>query len=616
MCLLRQVLKSRTRASFDLNDEFFAAGSAQAAAALGVGYPAYLCVLDTLEHRTNGGSKRASTLVCVFFYLAFLLVHDLRAAGLHVSAPRAMSPASIKPRWPRYGRPASPAPRRPPCARHRHAVFRVIPFPMLGGLSFYIGIDEFWNSLGPGVFNKMPLSEYALLLLMLAVFIATGMNLMWPFAIGMGVSLVVLIAENASSSSILEEGHSGGTLRSDTCRSARDAARLEAMGEALQGSCYVLRFKGLIGFPQARIIANHIEQLAVEHLANSAQRRLRVFLFDFAHVDVLAPSAAMTLAAVFEALIEQSAGTVRVYVSGLCRARNPAVRRMLLQQTQEAVNVYSTHRAALGAMEDAALGLFWLEAILEARTAVNSALPPAAQSRRRAQGQLLRAALWAGNNRAVHAEAWAVLLFGMLGQWTAQRYTEGEELSSPPGAEAGSWLLLAGTVVVLEPPEPGRQRTRRHSSTERLVVGVLEEASQAFSKRRSRGGVLEEASATSGAGAQQVAERYRGLGLILHPSGLILDAAPPPATSMRAAGEVHALFISAANVAAMRGGGGASSLQVNEAARRAAIVLWELSVKALLNRSSGAPGAGALAAGTVSTPPHKGGGTSNSKSGL
>ena len=84
----------------------------------------------------------------------------------------------------------------------------------------------------------------------------------------------------------------------------------------------------------------------------------------------------------------------------------------------------------------------------------------------------------------------------------------------------------------------------------------------------------------------------------------------------RAAGEVHALFISAANVAAMRGGGGASSLQVNEAARRAAIVLWELSVKALLNRSSGAPGAGALAAGTVSTPPHKGGGTSNSKSGL
>lgn len=551
------VLKSRTRAKFDLNDEFMTSGCAQAAAAFGLGYSAYLSVSNTLEHRTNGGTTRASTLVCVVVYLVFLLIHDL------------------------------------------HAVFQVIPFPMLGGLFFWMGIHELWSDLGPAVFFQMPLREYAILLLMLASFIGTGMNLIWPFLIGMGVALVLLIEENGRASSIMQEGHPGGKMRSDTFRSTSDTMRLQTIWEELCTGTYVLRYKGLVGFPQARRISDHCEQIAIEFFSDPTKPNPRVILFDFEHVDVMAPSAAMTLAAMFDSLIHQSNGKIKVYISGLQPDRNPRVRKTLLQQVGSGIPTYDTCSSALGAIEDVALGLFFKEAYIAKRTAVDAALPLKQQRRQRIRSFLIKVCSWVRSNTDTHSQAWRVLLFGMLGQWSVQHYVDGQNLASP-GKQIGAWLLLSGTVVMLE-PERKKAVIRKKPSMPALLV---KRASDEFGRMRIC--VQDCFKSCSGEPPDEPSEglaetsrekrstppllaRCRGFGLILHPSGVILDPAPPLTTHLRAVGEVHALFISASNLDAMRNGMFGTAHTCNgavvDAANQAAFVLYELSVRASMSQS-------------------------------
>ena len=177
------VLRSRTGVKIDLDKEFQIAGAAQCVTTIGLGFGSYLSVSNTLEHRANGGQKRASTMICVFAYALFLFVHPL------------------------------------------HGIFQIIPFPMLGGVYFWMGIDELWNDLGPSTFVRLPLIDYCQIIFMLCIFIATGLNLLYPLGFGVLFSILNLSFQNVKASPFLSLDTSE-TLQSRTHRSSSDMAEL------------------------------------------------------------------------------------------------------------------------------------------------------------------------------------------------------------------------------------------------------------------------------------------------------------------------------------------------------------------------------------------------------
>ena len=390
--LLLQKLKQKT----DPNKEFCVASVGHIIKALGCGVNSYISVSNTMEHRANGGTLRLSTLPCCLLYAFFFLCHPVIA------------------------------------------VLRVVINPMLGGIYFFMGIDEMWNDFGPDTLQRLSIIDYAIMLAMLAIFIATGMNLLNPFILAVTVTVVRLLIESSSGRSFATHG----VLTDVTCGRVRSGRDNLVFHNRVGESTYVFRLCGVLTFLRVKRMFSTIEDAISTHTGPKLVR----ILVDFEHVQSIDTSAAMALLSVLQDL---AGDTMQLYFSGLVSGGR--VHRMLKRQAADLLatgrlNAFTSFQVAVASIE--AVGKH-----LEAVTALADA------SGRRGKYEKLSSKLkgvlepvlsWITANKVEICPSgnYAFLLhFLFAGQVTRRQYAVNDQLCSDDSKTDGVWVLLSGEVV-------------------------------------------------------------------------------------------------------------------------------------------------------------------------
>ena len=464
------------------------------------GYSAYISVSNTCEHRMNGGTTRLSTFVCVGMYASFLLFHWLLG------------------------------------------VTNVMVNPMLGGIYFFMGIDELVNDYGMDTLRRLSKMEYGVMIVMLVVFVATGMNMLAPFLIGIAYAVFALVLQSAKSRIILAQG-TLAELPPAIAFSSREGLWLGVHHQ----STYVLQLCGVIGFHQTKAVGKAF-QVVFDLQADTAPRpKLRRCIIDAEHVESFDNSAAMGFIGLCDSLVADH-GLKIVYISGLVEGSSLT---QVLRRHAEAQLADGTIKA-VGSFQAAVQDIhshnapFYFPAPFKPGS-VGARLP------------LLAAMLhWIHLNRPT-SRCGALLHFLFSGQCRLLRYPNGAKLHAD---EAGVWLLLEGEAVGVKsqaisqepvaaveplPPPPTAKVVRLQSSARRIV--------QALSRR------APSSSADAPTPPPGSTTRVRRVPTISYRRGTIVGAAGVlgqgpggggGADEVYAQADVSSLFISTANIAAMR----------------------------------------------------------------
>ena len=199
----------------DNDKEFMKLGAGQVATAVAGGFVAGSDNADSLQNRRNGGWTRVSTWFGFSLYLAFVLI--------------------------------------PPLTK----VFQIIPNPMLGGLYFFIGIEELYDDVGPEAYALFPIYEYAMVWVMLIYYILAGEDLLNTTLIGLAFSVLLLIKQ-ASNATIISLNGPGSHIRSTAARTMHDDRLLAIVGA--RTSCHLLPHL-------ARLAENHTTSDRFAHCA-------------------------------------------------------------------------------------------------------------------------------------------------------------------------------------------------------------------------------------------------------------------------------------------------------------------------------------------------------------
>ena len=172
------------------------------------------------------------------------------------------------------------------------------------------------------------------------------------------------------------------------------------------------------------------------------------------------------------------------------------------------------------------VSVLWKGYRLQLHAAINLDAPPREVRRQTIRSFLVKIGTWTASNKP----AWRILLFGMRGQWTRQTYSADTRLLESPGGSPGLWLLLSGSV---------HARSTKNN--------------------------------------QKIA-RFRGLGQILSPAGILPLCTKLHTDTFIAETDVDVVFISQSNFQKMSALGGAFAA--------AAELLFQISLTAALQPGS------------------------------
>lgn len=235
--LIAGSLEVATRRDFDLNHELRTTGFANVAGALVGALPGFHSLSGTILAHRMGAPVRLTGLLCALVCVVALF---LGADALL---------------W--------------------------LPKTIIGGLLFYLGLDLVleWAY---ETRVRLAISEYALVLIVLAVTVGIGMLEGLGAGMLIGVALFVV---NYSRTSVVRHALSGAEFHSNVDRSEPQRTRLAEQGDAI----FVLRLQGYIFFGTAsRLLA-----LVRARLDAASRRRTQFVILDLARVIGLDSSAAL-----------------------------------------------------------------------------------------------------------------------------------------------------------------------------------------------------------------------------------------------------------------------------------------------------------------------------------
>jgi len=246
-------LQAQTHQKCDIDKEAVKLSFGHIANAICFGFPAASDNVESSIFEDNGGETRASVFVLTAIYFAFLCVPFL----------------------------------------YQFAV--IIPYPMLGGLYFYLGFDQLYEHLGPDNYQHLQKSEYVMIWVMLIIYMALGQQIIWPFAVGTGWAMIIFIRTATTQRMIFYQG-SASSCPSFTVRNFRQQSRLRQQAS----QTHVVRLNGIISFAQVKQVCDRIE----ERVLNRGKEICR-FVFDFEMTQHIDSSAGQVLDFLFDNLIKR-----------------------------------------------------------------------------------------------------------------------------------------------------------------------------------------------------------------------------------------------------------------------------------------------------------------------
>jgi MFS superfamily sulfate permease-like transporter len=195
------------------------------------GFPAATDNVESAIFQSNGGTTRASMLALSAVYGAFLFLPYLYQLAV------------------------------------------IVPYPMLGGMYFYLGLDQLWENLGPRAFSSLRRSEYWMCWGMLILYVSTAQNLMVTVGVGVGWSILIFL-KTISRTQIITFDGVASACPSFTSRAHSEQADLRSF----MSSTHVVRLGGNISFAQVKNVSDQIEQIALKMVE---KHRIRRLLLDF-----------------------------------------------------------------------------------------------------------------------------------------------------------------------------------------------------------------------------------------------------------------------------------------------------------------------------------------------
>jgi len=364
-----------TERDIDLNRELRAAGAANVAAGIGGGLIGFHALsLTTLAHRA-GARTRLPGIVGAAICLATLV---LGASALSL-----------------------------------------IPKPVLGGLLLYLGLGFLldWVVL---TWRRLPLVDYALVLLILAVIAAFGFLI--GVAVGTLVALVMFVVE-VSRGDVVNRAISGAAYRSKVDRDPEHLAILRAHGERI----HMFELQGYLFFGTASSLLDRVK----ERLNDAGQQEARFVIIDFRRVTGLDSSAVLVFTKARQ--LAGSRGITLVLTGVGDRLRRQLERGGFAEDPDGGVRI----------LPDLDRGVQWCEdRLLEEAGAPSSAAPPPLEDQLRVSLGSVDPSRLLPYLEAIEVEA---------GQ-TVMRQDEPSH---------GLYFLESGRLTVqLESPEGGRMRLR------------------------------------------------------------------------------------------------------------------------------------------------------------
>ena len=419
-------IQAQTHQNSDLDAEFIKLGCGHIVSGCLGGFASASDNVESAVFESNGGKTRASVFVLSALYLAILVVPYL----------------------------------------HQFAV--IIPYPMLGGMYFYLGFEGLWENLGPHQKNVLNKIEYAMIWAMLVLYVSTGQNLIYPIALGVGWAILIFLHMATSQRVIFFQG-SASNCPSFSEHTMKERTSLES-GAA---HSYVVRLTGMLSFAQVKQLASDIETLCIASLPAVPIRRL---LCDFEMVQTIDTSAGIILNDLFDNL--EALGVHRIVIIGAIDAkiRSQFERHCADKIEEQTLIFHPTFDRACDYLEQGHLNIDRLLSASMKRRPATGTSPLAAtlqrhdvewESRTPAQkcAQTLRLlATWVRAARSPKIDAGRVFDLVFRGSLSRAKYPAGNKLVPPPnsngpGVEKGEreeecdtdgvWLLLSGSVVGL-----------------------------------------------------------------------------------------------------------------------------------------------------------------------
>ncbi len=224
-----------TQQDADLNQELITAGLGNILAGMGGGLVGYHSAsLTTLTHRLGVRSRIPGLITALFFGLTLL-----------------------------YGT----------------SVLALLPKMLIGGLLIYLGLTFLIRWLVDAA-ARLPLMEYAILLLIFLVMVTIG--LLEGVLVGL-LATIVLFVLNYSRVNIIRSAHTGTTYRCNVERAPHEVQYLLENGDRL----YILKLQGYLFFGTAHGLLEDVRR----RLEEQDQQALRYLVMDFRYVNGIDSSA-------------------------------------------------------------------------------------------------------------------------------------------------------------------------------------------------------------------------------------------------------------------------------------------------------------------------------------
>ena len=300
-------LKEQSRQKCEIDDEAFKLGFGHIVSGLLGGFPAATDNVESEIFKNNGGETCASVFVLTAIYMAFLCIPFLYQLAV------------------------------------------IIPYPMLGGLYFYLGCDQLFEHLGPGQFQHMRKREYFMIWGMLIVYVLRGQQILEPLLIGTIWAILFFLRYATVQKMIFYQG-SASCCPSYTARPFSEQESLRKQSS----NTHIVRFNGILSFAQVKTVCDGIEQ-SLQNKEEATRKILR-YLFDFEMVQHIDTTAGKALDILFDNLITMP---FHSSISGLKWKKVPKPKTGTLISNEALANAlrYTTRftREELAKFEDLAL---------------------------------------------------------------------------------------------------------------------------------------------------------------------------------------------------------------------------------------------------------------------
>ena len=268
-------LKEQTGQKCHIDDEAFRLGFGHIVSGLCGGFAAATDNVESEIFKGNGGKTKASVFVLTAIYFAFLSIPFL------------------------------------------YQFAQIIPYPMLGGLYFYLGFDQLFEHLGLSQFQHMRGREYLMIWAMLILYVGRGQQILEPLVVGTAWAILFFLRTATMQNMVFYEG-SASCCPSYTARPFSEQKRLRKQAS----HTHIVRFNGILSFAQVKTMCDRIEQSVIcsADEQTSAQKNrgatseILRYVFDFEMVQKIDTTAGKALDILFDNLISMLFNS---YISGL-----------------------------------------------------------------------------------------------------------------------------------------------------------------------------------------------------------------------------------------------------------------------------------------------------------